>query len=165
LVFGPEDGFTTGLAKLLHALPVFFLPGEGDTLMQPISVDDLVMAMIWAIDLPKTVNQTYELGGLEQLSFRQVVEILAAHMGLHRRMVSIPPPYLRAMTVFLEHSFPGFPLSVYWLDYFAVNRTCSMDTLPKQFGLLPTRFAYGLDYLDGRKWGREFWKTLFLRRR
>src|SRR3970040_717417 len=61
-VFGPNDGFTTGLAQLLQALPFFFLvPGEGDTLLQPLWVEDLATALLCALDDQATRNQVYSL--------------------------------------------------------------------------------------------------------
>jgi NADH dehydrogenase len=44
-----------------------------------------------------------------------------------------------------------FPISLFWLDYLAVDRTCPLDTLPRQFGLMPARFTHHLEYLAPRK--------------
>jgi NADH dehydrogenase len=58
------------------------------------------------------------------------------------------PAYLRLLAVFMENSFKNFPLSVFWQDYLAADRTCELDTLPRLFGLMPMRFARQLDYLN-----------------
>ena len=64
LVYGMNDHFTSGLARLLNALPyLFFVPEEGDTLLQPIWVEDLVTCLVWALDDDLTINQTYSVGG------------------------------------------------------------------------------------------------------
>jgi NADH dehydrogenase len=72
----------------------------------------------------------------------------------HRRrlLVSLPVPYMRALIVLLDSLVPNFNISTYWLDYVAVNRTCPVDNLPRNFGLMPARFAYRLDYLAGKPW-------------
>jgi len=164
LVFGPEDGFTTGIARLLYALPgVFLLPGEGDALIQPLWIGDLTAALTWALDQPQTINQTYEVGGPEHLTFRQVVEAIMERLGARRWLVPTPLPTLRALTVFLESTFPGLPVSVYWLDYLAVNRVAALDVLPRTFGVLPTTLRQGLDHLDGRFWWWELWRSLLRR--
>jgi uncharacterized protein YbjT (DUF2867 family) len=73
ITFGPEDGFTTGLAALLHALPyIFLVPGDGKTLLQPIWVEDLAVCLTWALDDQTTRNETYEVGGPEYFSFNPV---------------------------------------------------------------------------------------------
>jgi NADH dehydrogenase len=165
LVFGPQDGFTTGLARLLQALPfIFLLPGSGDTQIQPLWVDDLVTCMVWALEDGTTRNQSYELGGPEQMSFVDVLRLIMETTGVQRTLVETRPPYLRALTVFLETLLPGLPVSVYWLDYLATNRTCALDTIPRAFGLMPSRIAHRLDYLRERDWRAALWRTLWQRR-
>jgi NADH dehydrogenase len=165
LVFGPNDGFTTGLAQLLQALPFFFLvPGEGDTLLQPLWVEDLATALLWALDDEATRNQVYSLGGPEYLTFNDVLYLVMEKLRLHRTPVYLKPPYLRGITVLLETLFPSLPVSVYWLDYLAANRTCSLDTLPRFFNLMPARMSHRLDYLRGVNWRRVILRTIWQRR-
>ncbi len=125
----------------------FLLPGDGKTLIQPIGVEDLVACLTWALDDPSTLNQTFSLGGVDYLSFRQTVETLMSVTGVRRRFIEVTPAYLRLLAVWLEHSNPRFPLSIYWLDYLAADRTCPVDSVPRLFGLMPARFHQGLDYL------------------
>jgi len=161
LVFGPGDGFTSGLARLLYGLPNFFLlPGDGSTLIQPIWVEDLATCLTWALDDESTRNASYEVGGPEYLTFRQTVSDVMDYVGVERTMVPFRPPYLRAMTVILESIFPRLPVSAFWLDYLATDRTCPLDTVPRSFGILPSRFSMKLDYLAGRDWRRALWRSL-----
>ncbi len=67
---------------------------------------------------------------------------------------------LNAMTVFLEYLLPRPPVSVYWLDYFATNRTCALDTIPRVFNLLPARLSQRLDFLQAQNWRRVFWRSV-----
>jgi NADH dehydrogenase len=164
ILFGPQDTFTSGLAMLLAVAPGFLpLPGKGATLVQPLWVEDLTTCLVWALDEPATVNKTYEIGGGEYLSLRQVAETVMQVTGMRRLLVSWPTPIMRALTVVLESVFPRFPVSVFWLDYMAVNRTCAVDIVPHVFGLMPARFASRLDHLRGVHWGREALRTLFIR--
>jgi hypothetical protein len=56
-------------------------------------------------------------------------------MGVRRTRLHIAPPFLRAITVTLDFIFPGLPISAYWLDYLAVNRT---DLTPRRaFNMIP----------------------------
>lgn len=164
VVYGANDGFTTGLAQLLHALPFFFLvPGQGDTLLQPLWVEDLVTCLVWALDDDGTRDQMFEVGGPEFLTFVEVAQLVMDHLGTQRRFVFLHPPYMRALTIFLENLLPSIPVSVYWLDYLAANRTCSLDTIPRFFNLMPTRMAQRLAYLEGRNWRRAFWRSIMRR--
>jgi NADH dehydrogenase len=164
IVYGPQDGFTTGLARLLSASPFFLTPGDGSALLQPLWVEDLVTCLIWSLDYPKTRNQTYEIGGPEYLTFRQIVDEISQVLGIRRQQLPIRPPYLRWLTIILDQILPGLPISVYWLDYLAANHTCSLDTLPNTFNLMPARFSQRLDYLKGDNWRQSMFKGLFRRR-
>ena len=166
IVFGPRDGFTTGLARLLYGLPfVFFIPGKGDTLLQPLWVEDLATCLTWALEDDSLRNQMVEIGGPEYFTFNQILELVMETIQLRRRIIPMRPPYLRALTVFLESLFPGLPVSVYWLDYLATNRTCSLDTIPRQFSLMPARLPHHLGYLRNADWQRSLFADLRRRRR
>jgi uncharacterized protein YbjT (DUF2867 family) len=161
IVFGMNDGFTTGIAKLLQSLPVAFLvPGDGETLLQPLWVEDMVTCLSWALDDDETRNQVFEIGGPEYLTFNQVVQTVMEAMHIQRRLIHVRPPYLRAATVFLENLARQTPVSVYWLDYLATNRTCALDSIPRAFNLMPVRFSQRLAYLAGRNWPAELVRAI-----
>ncbi|HLE51279.1 MAG TPA: NAD(P)H-binding protein [Anaerolineales bacterium] len=165
ILFGVNDGFTTGLAQILLVQPVFFLvPGDGQNLLQPLWVEDLATCLTWALDDERTRDQTFEVGGPEYMTFNQLVTLIMAVSGIQRRLVHVRPPYLRAMTVLLESLLPILPVSVYWLDYLAANRTCALDTIPRIFNLMPARLSQRMAYLQGQDWRREMWKTVLRRR-
>jgi uncharacterized protein YbjT (DUF2867 family) len=161
IVYGINDGFTTGLAQLLFALPfIFLVPGDGKIFIQPLWVEDLVTCLAWALDDERTRNQLYEIGGPEALTFNQVLGIIISNLGIQRRLVHVRLPYLRGLTIYLEDLLPALPVSVYWLDYLATNRTCALDTIPRFFNLMPVRFSQRLAYLHGPDWRRLFWNSV-----
>lgn len=148
IVFGPGDGFTTGLVRLLRTIPFFFiLPDEGDALLQPLWVEDLATTLVWALDDPDTRNQLYEIGGPEFLTFREIISTIMETLHIKKNLLPVRSPYLRFLTVLAESVLPNPPVNVYWLDYLATNHTCSLSTIPQRFNLLPSRFRKRLDYL------------------
>lgn len=148
VVYGPGDQFTTELARLLRMSPgIFLLPGDGSSRIQPLWVEDLVTCMALAIDDPGTIGETYAVGGPEYLTFKQVVQTVMTAARVRRLLVPMPQAYLRGLTVYMENSYKNFPLSIFWQDYLAADRTCELDTLPRMFGLMPARFNRRLDYL------------------
>jgi NADH dehydrogenase len=161
IVFGPEDGFTTDLSQIIRLAPGFVpIPGEGRTLLQPLWVEDLVTALIWTLGNPDTINQTYEIGGGEYFTLRQILETLMTVTHTRRALLPLPPPYMRALIVLLDSVARNFSASTYWLDYVAVNRTCPVDNLPRTFGLMPARFAYRLNYLEREPWYKSLMQRL-----
>ncbi|HSM70601.1 MAG TPA: NAD-dependent epimerase/dehydratase family protein [Anaerolineales bacterium] len=148
VVFGPGDHFTSTLSTLIRAAPgILPIPGNGRSLLQPLWVEDLVTCLVWALQNPDMTDQTYDIGGGEYFTLRQILEILMGVLHTRRLIVPLSPPYMRALFVTLDAFTPGFNVPTYWIDYVAVNRTCPVENLPRTFGLMPARFAYRLDYL------------------
>ena len=92
VVFGPEDGFFNlfaGIARLSPALPLF---GGGTTRFQPVYVCDVAAAIANALADPATTGRTYELGGPEVCTFRELMQKLLT--VIRRRRLLLPLPYL-----------------------------------------------------------------------
>jgi NADH dehydrogenase len=161
LVYGPEDHFTNNLSRLIRSsFGTFPIPSGGRTVVQPVWVEDLVTCILWSLDNEETLNKVYELGGSEFFTLQQIIENIMETTHRKRFLVPLSPITLRAMTVFFEGIFPNFPISSFWLDYFAVNRTCAVDSMPRIFGLMPARFTYRLDYLIRKPWYQRAWNTV-----
>ena len=158
LVYGPEDHFTNNISRLVRSsFGIFPIPSGRRTVVQPVWVEDLATCILWALERDDTLNQVYELGGSEFFTLQEIIETIMETTHRRRFFVPLSPLTLRALTVFLEGVIPNFPISAFWLDYFAVNRTCAVDSMPRIFGLMPARFTYRLDYLITRPWYQRAW--------
>jgi len=147
VVFGPGDQFTSPLARLTRLSPIFvFLPGDGATILQPVWIDDLVTCLTIALDDPVSEDRIYTIGGAEYLSFRNVLEQIQQTLNLRRRLVPLTPAYVRLLSVFVEQ-FRFFPVSSFMIDYLSSDRTCPIDSMPRDFGVMPARFSQHLDFL------------------
>ncbi|MCB9112079.1 MAG: NAD-dependent epimerase/dehydratase family protein [Anaerolineales bacterium] len=161
LVYGPEDHFTNNIARLIRAAPGLFpVPTGGRVVVQPVWVEDLVTCLVWAMQNEATLNQTYEVGGNEFFTLQQIIETIMEVTHRRRLLVPLSPITLRAITVFLESILPRFPISSFFIDYFAVNRTTAVDSMPRYFGLMPARFSYRLDYLIHKRWYQRLWSAV-----
>ncbi|MBC7879269.1 MAG: NAD-dependent epimerase/dehydratase family protein [Anaerolineales bacterium] len=161
LVYGPEDHFTNNLSRLIRSsFGVFPIPSGGRTVVQPVWVEDLITCMLWSLENKETLNKVYEIGGSEFFTLQQIIETIMDVTHRRRYLLTLSPITLRAMTVFFESVIPNFPISSFWLDYFAVNRTCAVDSMPRIFGLMPARFTYRLDYLIRKPWYQRMWNTV-----
>ncbi|KXK15024.1 MAG: NAD-dependent epimerase/dehydratase family protein [Chloroflexi bacterium OLB14] len=158
LVYGTEDHFTNNLSNLIRSsIGVFPIPSGKRTVVQPVWVEDLVTCMLWAIQNEETINKVYEIGGNELFTLQQIIETIMEVTNRKRYLLPIPPLFLRWLTIFLEGVLPKFPLSTFFLDYFAVNRTTAVDSMSRYFGLMPARFTYRLDYLIKKRWYQRLW--------
>jgi NADH dehydrogenase len=151
IVFGPNDRFTIPLSKLMRKIPLVFpLPDQGDTLIQPIWIEDLANILTWSLDIDKTRREIFEVGGPEQLSFRDVVMTLQEVMGIKRSPIAISTPLIKFGTLLADYFSINIPTNIFWLDYLATNRVCSLTTVPQVFNLLPSHLSKRIEYLRPR---------------
>ncbi|HRX37106.1 MAG TPA: complex I NDUFA9 subunit family protein [Aestuariivirga sp.] len=90
VVFGPEDGFFNKFAALSRFSPVLPLIGGGETKFAPVFVGDVAEAVARLIDKGQADGRSYELGGPEVFSFRQLMEFTLDTIGRSRLLVPVP---------------------------------------------------------------------------
>jgi len=146
-IFG-RDSFTISLAKMITSYKFLTpIPADLSVMMQPLWVGDLAAALVWALDMPETRNQLYEIGGPEQITLENMVLMIAKQMQAKPNLAAYNPHKNSMVTLFLETTVKGFPDLVYWSDFIAHSRICPMDSMPRYFGINPARFHTKLDYL------------------
>lgn len=156
-VFGPGDHFTRRIAMLAALFPgFFFLPGDGDSLVHPLYLDDLLTILIWLVEEPGNETRRFEIGGPEYLPFREAVSLVMKATGLRRTFVGARQPYLRAVASLLTRVSRYAPVTPFWLDYLASHRTAAIDSLARGFGLQPVRMESHLQHLAGEHWARAW---------
>jgi NADH dehydrogenase len=106
LLFGPEDQFTNRFAALARISPFLPLIGGGVTRMQPAYVGDVATAVADAVDGKTKPGATYELGGPEALTMREIMEIILAITDRQRMLISLPFGLARLKAFFLQFA-PG----------------------------------------------------------
>jgi uncharacterized protein YbjT (DUF2867 family) len=106
VVFGPEDQFTNRFAFLARMAPALPLIGGGLTKLQPVYVGDVATAVADTVDGKTRAGATYELGGPEVLTMREVIEIILATIERQRMLISLPFGLANLKAMFLQFA-PG----------------------------------------------------------
>ncbi|MGZ8409514.1 MAG: complex I NDUFA9 subunit family protein, partial [Hyphomicrobium sp.] len=90
IVFGPEDDLFNKFAGIASMSPALPLIGGGRTRFQPVFVEDVAAAFAAILADPGRAGKTYELGGPQIYTFRELMELLLEQMGRRRLLVSLP---------------------------------------------------------------------------
>jgi NADH dehydrogenase len=106
VVFGPEDQFTNRFAALARMSPALPLIGGGVTRMQPVYVGDVAAAVTNAVDGKTRPGGTYELGGPEVLTMREIMQVILAITERRRMLVSLPFGLAKLQALLLQFA-PG----------------------------------------------------------
>ena len=88
--FGSGDKFFTTFASIAQFSPILPLIGGGKTKFSPIYVGDVAKAIVKALELNNSESKIYELGGPENYSFKELMEILLKEIKKKRFLIPIP---------------------------------------------------------------------------
>ncbi len=102
VVFGPEDKFFNTFASLAQFSPILPLVGGGKTKFAPIYVGDVAKTIVKALELNNSEPKIYELGGPENYSFKELMEILLTEIKKKRFLVPIPYGFAKFQSYFLQ---------------------------------------------------------------
>lgn len=141
IVFGREDNFINRFAGMLRLLPVLPVV-SGRTRFQPVYAADAGKAIVEAALNPRDHGgKTYELGGPQVMTMRELIEFIRDATGHHRLLVDVPDPISRLLALGLGW-LPGAPITYdQWLmlqrDSVVSPGALSLNA----FGIRPTPLA------------------------
>ncbi|MFI9002070.1 SDR family oxidoreductase [Streptomyces sp. NPDC053541] len=93
VVIGSGSASFEMLRYLTERLPVMVTPSWVDSRVQPIAVRDVLRYLVGSAGMPPDVNRTFDIGGPDVLTYREMMERYAEVAGLRRRLI-VPVPVL-----------------------------------------------------------------------
>ncbi len=103
IMFGPEDDFFNRFAALARISPALPLIGGGKTRFQPVFVGDVAAAVAEAVAGNAQPGTTYELGGPDVRTFKELMQFVLK--TIERKRLLVPLPFFAAK---LKASFLQF---------------------------------------------------------
>jgi NADH dehydrogenase len=110
IMFGPEDTFFNRFAAMARMLPALPLVGGGLTRFQPVFAGDAATAIADAVDGAARAGATYELGGPDVLSFKELMQFTLKTIERRRLLVPLPFALARLQASILQF-LPNPPLT------------------------------------------------------
>ena len=92
IVFGQQDEFFNRFAQMAKFVPALPLIGGGKTQFQPVYVDDVADAICAALESPAHQGRTFELGGPEVFTFKELLALMLRVIGRDRLLLPLPFP-------------------------------------------------------------------------
>ena len=93
MILGSGSASFEILRYLVERLPVMITPRWVHTPSQPIAINNVLTYLIGSLEPDEVLGQTFDIGGPDILSYRELIDIFADEAGLPRRRV-IPVPVL-----------------------------------------------------------------------
>ena len=93
MILGSGSASFEILRYLVERLPAMTTPRWVHSLNQPIAIRDVIAYLIGCLEHEETSGQTYDIGGPDILTYRDLLDIYAEEAGLPKRLI-IPVPVL-----------------------------------------------------------------------
>jgi len=135
VMFGPGDSFLNRFAGLLATIPFVFPLAKPNARFQPVFVDDVIEAMLRCLNGGASSRQSYELGGPQVYSLREIVGLVAKLTGHRRAIVGLPDAVARTQALVMDF-VPGRPFSSDNYRSLTVDSVCTEDGFAK-LGMKP----------------------------
>jgi len=90
IVIGEGSASFEIMRDLVEKLPIMITPRWVNSLCQPIAISDLLFYLKGVANLPATYNKTFEIGGPDILSYKEMLLYLAKERGLKRLLIPVP---------------------------------------------------------------------------
>lgn len=93
MIIGSGSASFEILRYLVERLPVMITPRWVSTPCQPIGVGNVIGYLVGCLAVPDTAGQTFDIGGPDVMTYREIMQIMARGLGLRHRWI-IPIPVL-----------------------------------------------------------------------
>ena len=145
MIYGsPRDRNMWRLIRLLKITPIMPIFGDGESLQQPIFVDDVAQAVLLALRTDAAIGKSYNIAGKDPLTYNQVIDTVAAALG--RRIWKLHLPYrmiVRALQ-FTERIGLRLPIKAEQVLRLNEDKLFSYEEAQRDFGFSPRSFEEGV---------------------
>jgi uncharacterized protein YbjT (DUF2867 family) len=132
------------LIRLLRILPVMPIFGDGESLQQPIFVDDVAQAILLALKTDVTIGKSYNIAGKVPLTYNQVIDMVASALGKRIWKLHLPyMPIVRALQ-FTERIGIRLPIKAEQVLRLNENKAFLYEDAQRDFGFAPRSFGEGI---------------------
>jgi NADH dehydrogenase len=159
LIFGEGDEFINALASLVRIFPVVPVIGTGRNRFQPIHVEDVARCLVLAMGRGDLKGKTVEIGGPEQLSYNEIVGLLASTLQKRRFRFHVPSQLVWPNVMLMQKLLPKPPLNTEELRMLSIRNVAELDTVEKVFGFKPRPVGDNIDFVKSIGVG-DAWKTV-----
>lgn len=93
MIIGSGSASFEILRYLVERLPVMVTPRWVSTECQPIAVQNVLHYLVAGLGCPEAAGRTLDIGGADVITYREIMQIMAAALGLRKRLI-LPVPVL-----------------------------------------------------------------------
>jgi NADH dehydrogenase len=151
-VYGPGDVSLNRFLGFARSLPFVPLTNLGRQRLAPVFVADVARLAADSLEQDAAVEQTFEVGGPEDMSMREVVGRAMAVAGIRKPILPGPTPLIK-LAAWPMRFLPNPPLSPAAVDFVNQPATVDIGPLLRAMPRTLTRLEDGLSTYLGPRHG------------
>jgi uncharacterized protein YbjT (DUF2867 family) len=137
IIIGSGSASFEIIRDLVEKLPVMIAPRWVSSLSQPIAIRDVLFYLTKCLDKDECMSQTFDIGGPDKFTYKEMLEIFAEIRGLKRKIFKVPvlTPRLSSYWLYFVTS-TNFQLAQSLVDSLKCEAVCKdnriRDILPQE---------------------------------
>jgi uncharacterized protein YbjT (DUF2867 family) len=141
IIIGSGSASFEIIRDLVEKLPVMIAPRWLDTRSQPIAVSDVIAFLSGVLFKETTFNKSYDIGGPDIMTYKQMLLRFAAVRGLKRWIGIVPvmTPKLSSYWLYFITS-TSYSLAQNLVDSMKVEVICKDNNLKEILGIIPVSY-------------------------
>lgn len=147
LMFGPGDEFLNTLAGLARIFPLVPVAGAGRNRYQPIAVEDVARCLALSVDRLDLKGKSLDIGGPDQLSYNEIVSIVAQTLGKRRWRLHVPVWIMHLVTLALQVVQPRPAVTVDQLRMLGIRNVGEPGIVGQFFGFTPRTLEGNIEFV------------------
>jgi uncharacterized protein YbjT (DUF2867 family) len=111
VIYGPGDQSIAVLSNLLRRAPFVPVLGNGNSKIQPVSVENVAKSFVSAVKNDGTIGKTYDLCGPDAFTWNELYDKLLTFYGLRKPKLHLPLPIARVIASVAEKALAKPPFN------------------------------------------------------
>lgn len=141
--YGPEDRALNRLATIARFSPVVPRLGVKVQRIQPVSVDDIALAVQRLFERDHAWNKIYEIGGPHVMTMEEVLDTMCEVLGIKRAVLAVPAPLAKMGTAPLR-LLPKPPMTPQGIEFAVQDGVIDNTEVEKNLDVHPMELREGL---------------------
>jgi nucleoside-diphosphate-sugar epimerase len=147
MIFGhSNDKNVSKLTKTLNKVPIMPLIGNGNALIQPVYIEDIVTAFEIALSNERFFNKAFNIASAYPVSNKNLFEMIAVKLKKKIFFISLSPKLISLIIKFLS-LFKYKIISQGQVQRFQENKDVNLTEFISYFGFTPHTVEQGVDEL------------------
>ncbi len=141
--YGPEDRALNRLAAIARYSPIVPRLGVKVQRIQPVSVDDIALAVRRLFERDDAWNKIYEIGGPHVMTMAEILDTMCDVLGKKRAFVPVPAPLAKVVTAPFR-LLPKPPMTPQGVEFAVQDGVIDNTELEKVLDVHPMGLREGL---------------------